>query len=361
MAKLDHSEAGLTRALSVLTEAGGDVTEEKFEQAFAGIDLSYLLNQPGWGGTVARILAATPADVRLVAASTLAAYIDHLPGLNPAVKFLVVAALRAAPQGITAMLSAPAMRVDLVAVALETKRAAVAGRQVYVGAKRTDLIHDVALHPPDAKEAINQGNLLDILNRCDRNPLCPFCFAHELRDGRIKIEVGTAPPPATEASPKQSKLEMLTDAVAKILEHLHPLEAWLISWVDDEGASGDVKARARAYAAGLLKWGKRLLIGAILGLIIILGLAVVFMLMSIYGIFWAQPVWILVGMVGIIVLRFVTPLYDIPLNLLVLIADFLDPTDGTGMIGGTIGRFMDWVAPDRKKTPAEELFRNSRA
>ncbi len=154
--------------------------------------------------------------------------------------------------------------------------------------------------------------------------------------------------------PEPSKLDRLTDFVEKIPVHLRPFESWASSWFDNEGTSGDVRAKAREYSKWLMTWGTRLLMLAITGLVIIIGLAVVSMLMSIYGIFWAHPVWILVGMVGIIVLRFITPIYDIPLNMAAALVDFLDPTDGTGMIGGTVGRFLDMVAPDRKKTPAAD-------
>lgn len=151
--------------------------------------------------------------------------------------------------------------------------------------------------------------------------------------------------------PEPSRLDKLTDFIEKIPAHLRPFESWVNSWFDNEGTSGDVRAAARRYASWLMTWGARLLALGAVGLVVILGLAVVSMLMSIYGIFWAHPAWILVGMVGIIVLRFIVPIYDIPLNMLAVLFDFLDPTDGTGMIGGTVGRFLDMVDPDRKKTP----------
>ncbi len=193
--KLDGSETGFVKALSVLNEAGGDVTEEKLEQVFAGVDLSYLLQKNGVAGTAARIINSIHPDARLVALSSLAAYIDHRRDINPALKFVLVAALRAAPQSITAMLAAK-QPVDekSLATAMDGVVKKVEVRELYVGPKRTDLIHDQAIHPADQGSVVNRGTLGDILSRFEHNVLCPDCFGKELASGRIKVEVKPPPP-----------------------------------------------------------------------------------------------------------------------------------------------------------------------
>lgn len=193
--KLDGSETGFVKALAVLNEAGGDVTEEKLEQVFAGVDLSYLLRQNGMAGTAARIINSIHPDARLVALSSLAAYIDHRRDINPALKFVLVAALRAAPQSITAMLAAKQpVNEKSLAAAMDGVVKKVEVRELYVGPKRTDLIHDQAIHPADQGSMVNRGTPGDILSRFEHNLLCPDCFGKELTSGRIQVEVKPPPP-----------------------------------------------------------------------------------------------------------------------------------------------------------------------
>lgn len=192
MADLIRSEEGINNAFSafkVAVEGGGDIAEEKFEQAFATIDLNWLLRTKGVGGTAARVLNAIPADMRLAGLSMTAAYINSRHDINPYLRFLLVAALRAAPQGITAMFAERDMDEAALAAEIDAQVVVVEGRELYVGPKRTDLVHDVAIHPPDADAIVNRGSLRDILQRFERNVLCPDCFYNEAPHGRILIDV----------------------------------------------------------------------------------------------------------------------------------------------------------------------------
>lgn len=189
----------LGKALEILNEGGGDITEEKIEQAFDKVDLNNLFSVNKASKNIARIVQGVPEDVRLTVLSMLAAYINSNEHINPALKFFLVALLRALPQGITTMLG----KVDLTADDLEQKieeiKESVTGRRAYVGPKRTDLIHDPALHPLDDYKGMNVGGWIDILQRFDRNQLCPDCFREEMGKDRIVVMVESAPPPPPKA------------------------------------------------------------------------------------------------------------------------------------------------------------------
>ena len=442
--KLDGSETGFVKALSVLNEAGGDIAEEKLEIIFGGIDFSHLLKQHGAAGTVARIINAVHPDARLVALSTFAAYIDHRRDINPALKFVLVAALRAAPQALTAMLAAK-QPIDekTLANALEVKVKQVEGRELYVGSKRTDLIHDYAFHPAAKDDVVNRGSLVDILQRFDRNLLCPDCFREEINRGRVVIETKVDLDPLdgldqflekakakwvanlfgallrvkhedtdkSRSSRDRKLAQMLAKAVAEkpgVVERmvpealpelgqdvdlsalpdvdlflaklemrsefqspstpteikdkwntfLHGLPAgarmvaeWFRGMWDDEGTSGDVKQLAKR----LLNVFVRLLKVATFVLVVLLVAAAFAMACSVVGIFSPSLKCILVGMVGVIVLRYAVPTYDMFLNAVSAVFDFLDPTDGTGMVGGTVKGFVDMFKDvHRVKLPAED-------
>jgi hypothetical protein len=132
-------------------------------------------------------------------------------------------------------------------------------------------------------------------------------------------------------------------------EKLRPWGKKIYSLFDKEGNSG----KLRSFAGGMLVAIVVLLGGAAVVLAFLLILAVCFMVTSIYGFFWPSLVAILVGMAGIIVLRYGVPTFDMPLNAGSGVVDFLNPADGTGMIGGTIKGFFDQFKSNPKPAPED--------
>jgi hypothetical protein len=125
---------------------------------------------------------------------------------------------------------------------------------------------------------------------------------------------------------------------------------WFRSLWDDEGTSGDVKQ----FAKRLLNVFVVLLVVATVVLVVLLGVAAIAMACSITGFFWPSLALILIGMIVVIILRYAVPTYDMPLNAVSGIVDFIDPTDGTGMIGGTVKGFVDMFKDVHRVKPPRE-------
>lgn len=194
MADLLREESGISAAAKrVLVGGAANVTEEKFEQWFGSIDLAYLLKEKGVAGTVARLVNWIPADVRLVGLSFGAEYVMTRKDLDRGTKFLLASLLRAAPRALTLMLGEENPKVEDVQAKLEAENKVIHENadksELWVGPKRTELIHKMSMHPPGKDDVVNKGNMLDILTQFDRNPICPDCFSKELEQGRIKIEI----------------------------------------------------------------------------------------------------------------------------------------------------------------------------
>lgn len=80
-------------------------------------------------------------------------------------------------------------------------------------------------------------------------------------------------------------------------------------------------------------------------------------LVALYGMWVQSPVLVCGALIVAVLIRFVIVLVDVLLTIIRKVGDFLDPTDGTGIIGGSIGavvaQLRNWgvLAP---LTPAEE-------
>lgn len=125
-----------------------------------------------------------------------------------------------------------------------------------------------------------------------------------------------------------------------------------MSWLGSiwGGNRDDIRAQMR-WVRNVVR---RLLVLTLVSLVTVLVVAGVFMGLSVHGFFAPSLPFILAGMTGVVLLRYLVQLYDLPIQVARELVDFLDPTDGTGAIGGTIRSMVDWFSPNREKVKPED-------